>query len=748
MKPPVSIDQLKAKREDAVVIAHISDLHFKAGTSRGDATWNALREDLRRNDVIVDVLAVTGDLIDSSVYDNFKEEGVGRELQNVKKFLLEDLCPDIRIDPQLAMLVVPGNHDFRLTGLFWKDAQYDLFYKEFQDYFGAKLYPQLKLCFFTFDSNTPDRALNFATGLVDKNDLVNHHAQVEKITKEYADFWNASTRVVLIHHHPMPIAPTEHRDQLAAGEEFMLLKNAAQFMEQMVASKMDLVLHGHRHYPAFSRVSFPTSEGGNHEIAIVAAGSVGKKDDHDYSYNLVTVSGSGELTLERRVLRVATYQREALVPISDYESARYKRSGRPVGDNRRRIRADKYVRVDAIRAGSGDAVIEENFYNTQSMGAPISTMSRTLTSQSGIFGTWTYEAPPGQTIEWKWDGPPRGNERDGTTTLSPPLGKNPLTFSRRGITFNAIHFNQRDRLDTTDKKFKSEWTTMSTSNLYDSAVLQVSFPPSAFPSDFRVEVHRPDNKTRDYQEEEFLHARLTKFPSSCSVILVLPRPLPDYYYRIVWELPENDLAELNLSAQEKGLAIEIVQRLLELRKPDSNHIASVEDAMSKLRQEILAVPAYASKTKDDQLEVELCVYDENKGGLVCAASLSSHPGHRQALQDWIVKPGRYVVGQAFRRREGVLLVNVPGIQSELASFYEPIPGLEDLPRHTVIFSIPLFYPVRGGSKVGALSLASRSNTSGLLCMHKDKAAVLALKEQVVVWYATQLASALGLPNLL
>ena len=289
---------------------------------------------------------------------------------------------------------------------------------------------------------------------------------------------------------------------------------------------------------------------------------------------------------------------------------------------------------------------------------------------------------------------------------------------------------------------------MSTSNLYDSAVLQVSFPPSAFPSDFRVEVHRPDNKTRDYQEEEFLHARLTKFPSSCSVILVLPRPLPDYYYRIVWELPENDLAELNLSAQEKGLAIEIVQRLLELRKPDSNHIASVEDAMSKLRQEILAVPAYASKTKDDQLEVELCVYDENKGGLVCAASLSSHPGHRQALQDWIVKPGRYVVGQAFRRREGVLLVNVPGIQSELASFYEPIPGLEDLPRHTVIFSIPLFYPVRGGSKVGALSLASRSNTSGLLCMHKDKAAVLALKEQVVVWYATQLASALGLPNLL
>jgi hypothetical protein len=367
-------------------------------------------------------------------------------------------------------------------------------------------------------------------------------------------------------------------------------------------------------------------------------------------------------------------------------------------------------------------------------------MPRTLTSHSGVFGEWTYDAPAGHKIEWQWDGPAEGAKRKGFTTLDPPLGTMPITFSRHGTTFNAIHFNQRDRLDATNQQEKSEWTDMNTRHIYDSAIFQVSFPAKSFPSDFRVEVRRPDG-ARDYQEENFLRQRLTRFPSTCSAILVLPKPLPDYSYRVVWDLPPTDVEELNLSAQDKGLAATILQRLLSLRTADSPLRAAVQQKLSNLRNAILSEPIYQSPVHDDQLEVELFAYDEQLGGLVFTATLSDHG---DKLLSCVIKPGRYVIGQAFRRRAEVLLINLPGIRSDGSDYYEKIPGLEGLAPHTVIFSLPLFYPVLKGSKVGALALGSRSLTSGLLCLEKDRAALVALKAKILAWYATELSSALGL----
>jgi hypothetical protein len=160
-----------------------------------------------------------------------------------------------------------------------------------------------------------------------------------------------------------------------------------------------------------------------------------------------------------------------------------------------------------------------------------------------------------------------------------------------------------------------------------------------------------------------------------------------------------------------------------------------------LRDAILAETIYQSSVHDDRLGVELFAYDEQLGGLVFTATLSDHG---DKLLNCVIKPGRYVVGQAFRRRAEVLLINLPGIRSEGSDYYEKVPGLEDLEPHTVIFSLPLFYPVLKGAKVGALALGSRSLTSGLLCLEKDPAALVALKERIFAWYAKELAPALGL----
>jgi 3',5'-cyclic AMP phosphodiesterase CpdA len=730
------------KNADRAVIAHISDLHFTTKSQRSDAIWQALCEDLKGIGGI-DLVVVTGDVIDSSVSDNFGSDGVHTAFQRVRTYLLDDICPAAGVNPDIGMFVIPGNHDFRMKGLFKSDLQFDLFYQHFGSYFSNRHFQKLGLSLYVFDSNSPDRLLNFATGLVRETDLVTHHGLVRQLGDEHPKFASECTRVVLVHHHPLPIAPTQHREDLTAGEEFMLLKNAGIFMEQMVRTRMDLVLHGHRHYPAYARISFPTSEGGKHSIAVVAAGSVGLKGDHDYSYNLITIRNNCEIVLQRRVLRSALYESDGAFFISTYEDARRKRCV-PDKNDPRQIWADKYVRIDSIRAGSGDAVMDETFTNARAANKfPIADMPRMLSSNSGIFGDWAYDVPRGQSMEWEWDGPAVDGKRAGHTRIDPPLGPTPITFSRKGTTFNAIHFNRRDRLDATNQHDKGEWVYMATRHLYDSAILQVNFPPASFPSDFRVEVRQEDDKTRDFQEEEYLRSRLTRFPNINSVVLAFETPIPKYSYRIKWDLPADDTDELGLSAADLGLASVISDRLLSL-SADIKRQTAVMQAMAHLRETILAVPAYAATERDDsqeELEIELFAYDPKRGGLVFVATL---PDRSAAVAQYVIKPGRFVVGQAFRRREEVVLINVPGVRTADCAYYEAVPGLEQLAPHTVVFAMPLLYPIRKGVKIGAIALGSRSKTSGLLCLHKDRAALLALKEQLSVWFAKELVPALGM----
>jgi len=742
---PLSVFQPERKSEEKVVIAHISDLHFKSGTNPQEAVWKALVQDLTRQDTKIDILAVTGDVIDSSVGDNLDETGVSTALQSVKQYLL-DLCTALTVDPQSCLLVVPGNHDFRMKGLIWKDYLFDLFFREFAEQFTSRLLLPLGISLFVFDSNTRDRSVAFATGLVSEADLVDHAALTENISPEHKVFWGSSTRVVLVHHHPMPIAPTQHRGGLnTGGEEFMLLKNAGLFMEQMVRTRMDLILHGHRHYPAFSRVSFPTTEGPEHSIAIVAAGSVGKNDDHPFSYNLITISRSGELSLERRVLKSATYESDIKKPISNYAVARANRFNRGDPSMANRMGARKYVRIDTIKRGSGDAVTEEKYYDASALGdKPVHFIARELTSKSGVFGWWTYDAPAGRKIEWKWDGLAKDGKRTGKTEFKPPLDKNPITFTRRGTVFNAIQFNQRDRLDTTEGESSEESAQAQTRHAIEQLFLQISFPEGLFPTDFRLEVTNGEG-TRDVQEEDFARPYLTQVASSRTVQFILEKPQPNFVYRIVWDLLKDEIEELGLTDEDSGFADEIIKHLLEVRKPGNARQAQVNQALADLKQEILSAPAFHSPIGDVDLDVELFAYDVNVRGLVCVTTTGvGDADFQRHMAEWVIKPGKFVVGQAFRRREEVLYINVGGGGSEAANYYEAVPGLEGLPPHTVIFAIPLFYPVQKGRKVAAVALASRSSTSVLLRLGNDRAALRALMDEIVKWYMTKLSPAIGL----
>ncbi|MCI0403177.1 MAG: hypothetical protein L0212_06595, partial [Acidobacteria bacterium] len=319
----------------------------------------------------------------------------------------------------------------------------------------------------------------------------------------------------------------------------------------------------------------------------------------------------------------------------------------------------------------------------------------------------------------------------------------PISFTRDGTIFNAIHFNRRDRLDATEQETHYENINSHVRHAYDLMVMHVAFPQSRWPGQFTIHAINPDGQ-RDEREAAFASGNLYPFHTTCTVLLTVPYPLPGYNYRIVWDLPPDEASELGLQPQDAGMAEEIVKRLLTCRNASSAYKNAIEESLASLESEILSVDTFRSPIHDEQLELTLFCYERKAGGLACVAAKGRYSSTSR-IWAWAIKPGRTIIGQAYRRREEVLCIQLPGMTNEASVYYEPTPEAAGRApeRHTVVFAIPLFYPATEGRRVAIMSLASRSNTSGLLNLANDQAARLALTDQVRAWYATQVAKALG-----
>lgn len=747
IKKPLLIDGVRRKREDRTVVAHISDLHFKSDTRAEDSIWQALLADLESSQV--DLIAVSGDLIDGAFRDNWGRWGVTKAIDNAYKFLTETLCGGLDVDPLKALVVVPGNHDCRLKGLFSREALFDLFQQRFQRQFEHKIIPSLSLSLFVFDSNKATLG-GLATGLVGKEDLVRFSRLIQDVSTSelYDDVWNLSTRVAMLHHHPMPIAATEHRGSITELEETLLLKNAGQFMTQMVQTQIDLVLHGHKHCPAFSKATFPTEGGHEHTVAVVAAGSVSRAGKHPQSYNLITIADSKEVSLQRKSLDDMTYKSVATFFLQPYEGVRRSRFERLAKRAGATLRVRKYSRIDMIKAGSGDTDTHETFESVHSYaGDDVPGIDFSVTSHSGFFRDPVFEAlSSGLTIKWEWlDDQKTGPERLVRTNFFPPISVEPVAYRRIRQVYNAIYFNQRDRLDGTDDLSAQESVSFATKHAYELAIFKVLFPKRHIPDKF--EILASYKGERDYREGKHAYHHLSYAKGDPTVVLALERPLPGYTYKIVWDLPEDEEEELKLDHIDAGIAEELIKRLLQWRSAEHSVQVNVQRCLEKLRNQIQEDLRNQIKslqivtTSDEPLEITLHAYDKEKRGLVCVAVLGGS-GPNAQLWERRVKPGQNTIGQAYRRRQAVLWAPYPGRESEDAEFFDYDSG------HTAILSVPLFYLSASGRRVAVISLASRSSMSELLYLRKSDSVASKLMDDIITqWYRGELLQELGLRDI-
>lgn len=742
------------------VIAQISDLHFTAQTSQDDFEWQALSVDLKSLETKVDLLVVTGDLIDGGFSGIWRRDEASQALHNVCNYL-KKLCQDLGLDPQERLVVVPGNHDYRLKGLIRRRVQSERFVNVFKEYYRPVLIPSLGICVFVLDSNALEKGINLATGLVEKKDLVAFADFLNQLRDSRAEELNSCVKIVLLHHHPMPIAATE-RGGLLDQPGFLLLKNAGQFMTSMVNAKIDLILHGHQHYPALSKASYPNADGEEHLITIIGAGSVGQQvANYERSYNLVTITPNREIHSERRVLVGASYDRAFRIPIRTFEDARRQTFETLAVKAHAKIRARKFSRVYVIKSGSGDSDLYERLEGATAYDNEVAEFQTAVNSISGFFYTPEYNSSDGQKIEWVWKSEDFTPKREAVVLFDPPLTKDrPIDFERTGKAYNLFHFNEQERSDATDGEFTDEFIELSVQNAFELLVMTLVFPEEHWPDQFRRVVH--DNKcfgkkhgkecVRDLAEEEHFNLRFSKFKDAHTIVVAIERPLPGYTYWIYWSLPPMEEDERDLNATDRGDALALSDKLLQQREDDNADRAKVKLWIDNMRKDIITSNLWTSLKGDDELEICLYVYDSRLRGLVCAANSMG------VCWSKVIKSGQTLIGATYRRREHMLyspLVSSPSAYGLLNNpeYVNRVP--EDWRAagsraYTAICAIPLIYPIAKGCKIGVVTFSTKSTSSRLINFVPQKSTTAAVKaagdalvEDVMFRQVEALAKALG-----
>jgi 3',5'-cyclic AMP phosphodiesterase CpdA len=756
------------------VIAHISDLHFTSQTDFNKQPWDALLSDLKHGESKIDLLVVTGDLIDAPVTgrltdlrssvvskfpefaskrlpDSFRRDEIGEAFTKVSDYL-KKLCNALDINPVSSLFVVPGNHDYRLKGIIRSETQPGKFYNVFKDYCRPLLLPTLNVCVFVLDSNVMEAA-DFAAGRIDKEDLVQFYDLASLVPTEHSN----CTRIVLMHHHPMPIAHTE-REGFLNKPGLTMLNNAGQVMTSMVAAKIDLILHGHEHYPAYSKAFFPYDTLTEHLITVVSAGSVGKPDGN---YNLITITDNGQIHLQRRSLATGIqYQHEYDRDLRNYEDARRAVFHSLAVAAGAKLKIEKSSRLNVIKSGSGDVDMHERSENVRAYSTQVGEWPTYLNSQSGFFFEPEYDTT---NVRWEWekdDDKRQPETRRAKIIFDPPLTKdNPITYERVSKNFNLFQFNQQDRLDITNGASNREEYEFGVQNAYDVSMLTLSFPKHRFPEHLNYYVEDMNGQFDSYETAYFVKhiSELRRFDS---ILISLEQPLPGYKYKITWELPESEADEGKLSGEDKGRADEIVKRLLSAKETSDVHHSLVRQWLDNLRHKIISSKIWSELIGDDDLETSLYIYNPIQRGLVCVcAKLQAN----SFIDPWegIIKPGGTFIGEAHRRRGPSFYSPLSAETFDMDEHNARIPeiwrqAMSTGDRYVAACAIPLFYPILRGRRIGVVAFASRSNISKLLGILPDKndndlknkekqARQKPLIENVMGKRFIQLTDALGIP---
>jgi len=269
-------------RLDSDVVVHISDLHFGGDhgfprdNGMGQQTMLArLREDLQNVcGGRVGLVVVSGDLTSKADANALQIEGLN---------FLNALSRELGV-PKEAILVIPGNHDFRLADYQPADFSHERpFNMMLREFYGA-YDPNNRIHRFQFPSGHKAEFLLMNSVRLRKKEEANYgyvewslyESRLRAIEKD-----PEATRVAVLHHHLVSVPREELLDRDYPHAGLSTTVDSGAVIEGLQAHGFKLALHGHQHLPGIAHISRGIINGNNANVpqsnlTLLSAGSACK----------------------------------------------------------------------------------------------------------------------------------------------------------------------------------------------------------------------------------------------------------------------------------------------------------------------------------------------------------------------------------------------------------------------------------------------------------------------------------------
>jgi Calcineurin-like phosphoesterase len=207
----------------------------------------------------VDLIVVTGDVSDNPISLSNNQH---KQVLMDSKDYLEEVCEACKLNPKERLLVVPGNHDYKLSGNLFSRSSKQHFSEVFADHFSHRVFEwgDKRIVIGCFDSNGKNGRYELALGYVDRQqfDTFKSLCSDDQLQRD------CEIRIAAVHHSPMPVPRAENfkvsllekflGGKMVGPSEFLHLRNAGSFLHELIQANISFVFHGHLHEHGYWRV--------------------------------------------------------------------------------------------------------------------------------------------------------------------------------------------------------------------------------------------------------------------------------------------------------------------------------------------------------------------------------------------------------------------------------------------------------------------------------------------------------------
>ena len=705
-----------------VKIAHISDVHWErldADASR--RLTNALTREKPN------AIAFTGDLVDNPW-----------NLRQAKLWLLE-LCDACGLNRYTDLIVVPGNHDYRLFGnVGFKPLTGLLFRHCFRSWLGRRVVfsRDLNVTFLRIDSNPV--AFGFARGWVGRWEL---RRLARELAKEAPEV-DRSLKIALLHHHPLPI-PYE------GGDTFLMLKDAQRLIQFLAEHRVEMVLHGHKHRAPDSLLSLGTCVTGDRVIAVLGAGTAvaggTDREARGRNFNLICIEETGLHYVRQFFAQPGddfVEKSPTRSPVQSFERA-YERA-LAVGHKYQRIHWDMDIDVE------GDRFNELTYTGVTPVGGKelVGIQLPEYTVETGhLSDVWLNpnKTSPGCSIQVLAREPRRIGFR--VDFPKPATDAAPARFSIQSFDFNAIsmdlsefqkRFPRRRQQREYEEKAINEPTEEFSWTIRFPRDLRFRYPPE-------FEVCDASGKARHEWLTRLLQPSFYFSEALHTAFLSIHKPPVNYRYRIYWYIPPGASAAAVPNLQHKCIVEQFGTTLLALHR----EVLCGRDLPRQLEEVIRVLETFghlvARRIEErtpphlvevGALEVSLMTYDDSQSEDPPKLRVVAYTGSHKEYWDFALEVGDGNAGRAYKKNFIRSFDATVPLQDPKMQCYVVRPGY---PSHLMLYSMPLRHPQSQELIFAILNVGSASRQeAGLLRSLANEEGMRWLQEQAQCYVLTRL----------